>query len=237
MAGLGEQNPLPFKVGGGPSVSEQACDALKQAVGEGGSAAEGTIEADWRRARGRGLRACMAVERSIMQAFPDVVSDFIPVYEEILGITANVGLSDEQRRAQIVDRWVRAIDATAPKLEEQLQAIDPLLEIIFPDRDTLRTTIPGRAFEDYLPGNPAACGPAFGGGHKVTSYPNYSQDFVCIVRYHVPSGQLTAENKRTIERVNALLNEALPAWVDFWVITSIGFILDESLLDVGAFYP
>jgi hypothetical protein len=55
----------------------------------------------------------------------------------------------------------------------------------------------------------------------------------------VAIGAISAEQKRRIEDGKAVLNRALPSWVDFRIINDPtgGFILDLSLLDLGAFGP
>ena len=145
-------------------------------------------------------------------------------------------LSDEERRQRIVDRWVRSIDASGRGIEEDLQGIDPLFSLIAVDHDTSRTTHFGRFFEDFAPGDPDACGPAFGGGRTATDWPNYSTYRKTIVRYDLPTGQLTAEAKKRMDRAREVLREVLPSWADYSMFVGApGFILDQSLLDVGAF--
>ncbi|MCP4674329.1 MAG: hypothetical protein GY854_02185 [Deltaproteobacteria bacterium] len=235
MPSFGSGNPFPLELGGGPSSTEQIYQTLKQAVGIGGAAEDGTIEADWRFSQSRGLRAGFSIDRATNQAWPHLATDYIMVYEEMLLLNPG-SLSNEERRRQILDRWTRSIDASAGGVEADLQRIDPLLSTVNVDRDTARTTALGRGFEDETPGDPDACGPAFGGGRKSTEWPNYSTDFVCIVRYNLATGGLTAEAQRRMGRARGLLREVLPSWVDWWnFVGEPGFILDQSLLDAGAF--
>ncbi len=235
MPGFGGGNPFPIELGGGPSSTQKIYQTLKHAVGIGGAAEDGTIEADWRFAQARGLRAGWSIDRAVNQAWPSLATDYIQVYEEMLLLNPG-SLSDEERRKQILDRYTRSIDSSAGGIEEDLQEIDPLFSVINVDRDTARTTMFGRGFEDEAPGDTDACGPAFGGGRKSTAWPNYSTDFVSIVRYDLATGGLTAEAQRRIERAKGLLREVLPAWVDWWIfIGEPGFVLDQSLLDGGAF--
>lgn len=235
MPGFGSGNPFPLELGGGPSTHEQTYDLLKQAIGVGATAGEDTIDADWRMAQARGLRAAFNADRAINQGFPHLATDFIEVWEELFFLVPG-DLCDEDRRQQILDRLVRVIDASGPGVEDDLQEIDPLFEIVDVDSDTARTTEHGRAFEDYDTGDGDACGPAFNGGRSSTEWPNYSTEFISVVKYGITPGQLTNEAKRRLARAKAVLCEVLPAWVDFVIFNSdTGFILDQDLLDIGAF--
>jgi hypothetical protein len=234
--GLGQGNPLPFQIGGQPTDVEQTNSALKQAVGVGGSAEDGTIEAEWRFAKARGLAAAIDDEGAVMNGWPDITVRLIEMYEDILTIFADPNASDEERRQEIIDRWVRQLDATVPGLDEVMQEVDPLFSVQDLDFDRGRTTVMGRAFEDFLPGDPLSAGPAFGGGRTFTSIPNYSDEMMCRVKYDIPTGTITNEQKNRIKRVEAILNEILPSWVGFSIFAgNLGFLLDISLLDLGAF--
>lgn len=236
MAKVGGGNPMPFEVGGGPSSSELAYEAMRAAVGLGGAAEDGTIEAAWRMARARGLRAAFCDGRAAANYLPDRATDALPVYEEILDVVAAPGTSDQERRDAVTDRWTQVPDATTAALQAELQEIDALFSIIDGDRDSAATTVLGRAFEDWTPSDPDASGPAFGGGRKSTLWPNYSSDFHCLVLYALSAGAITVSARNNIERAKALLNEALPAWVDFlFSRTTTGFTLDTDLLDLGSF--
>lgn len=236
MAKVGGGNPLPFEIGGGDSSSELAYRALKAAVGKGGSAAEGTIEAAWRWAKARALRAGFCEGRAANCYFPGKTVDGIPVYEAILGLVPAPNATDEERRQDILPLWIGTDDVSVSWLEEQLQAIDSRFSIVTPDHDTVTVTKHGRAFEDWTPADPDACGPDFGGGRDSTGWPNYSGDFHCIVKYDLPAGAITMAAQNTIERAKVLLNEALPAWVDFMFVRTItGFVLDTDLLDFAGF--
>jgi hypothetical protein len=243
MAYIGGSNPIPTQVGGGLSLVHAIYKTLRSVVGEGNYAPEDipgeTIEGSWRWARALGLAAAFADDRAVFQMFPDRCHDMIPVYEEILGITPASDASDESRRAEIVRRWVLATTAVKDDLETELQRIDPLFSIIYAGYDAADTTENGRAFEDYVPGSAPADQPAFGGGRKSTIWPNYSSDYVVIVQYNVAAGALSAAQKRLIEDAKAVLNEVLPSHVSFAITANPtgGFILDQSLLDFGAFNP
>lgn len=235
MPGIGSGNPLPFEIGGGPSSTEEIYESLKQAVGEGMAAEDGTSEAEWRMAQARGIRAGLNIDRAMNQGFPHLCTDFIEEWEDMFHLVSG-DLSDEERRQRIVDRWVRSIDASGGGIEDDLQGIDPLFSVVAVDRTTSRVTHLGRSFQDIDPNDGDACGPAFGGGREATDWPNYSTHRKTIVRYDLPTGQLTGEAKRRMVRAKEVLREVLPSWADYSIFVGApGFILDQSLLDVGAF--
>jgi hypothetical protein len=236
MARVGGGNPVPFEVGGGPSSSELACNAMKSAVGQGGSAADDTIEAAWRWARARGLRASFCDSRAAVCYFTDRTADAIETYEEILQIAASPDSSDEARRLIVVDKWIGTIDMSTAALEDRLQEIDSRFSILENDSATSTVTQHGRAFEDWDSNDPDACGPDFGVDKTSTSWPNYASDFNCEVLYALGEGPITTTIRRTLESARQLLIDSLPAWVEFTIVrTTTGFILDIDLLDLGGF--
>jgi len=238
VGGIGGGNPIPTAIGGGPSEYEEVYEALKVVVGEPNAGDDDSIDGAWRWARACGVVAAECIERAIAQIFPDRATSFIPVFEEILGLTTGTAeLNDEERRQLILERWTTALSGTGPAIEDQLQVIDPLFTVIPTDRDTSKTTESGRGFEDWDPLDAAASGPAFGGGRTSTLYHNYSWDFVVLIQYVLASGVFSAENQRRLEQAKEALYYALPAHITWNVFTAAGFILDESLLDVGAFGP
>ena len=237
MAKIGGGDPIPCQIGGGLSLAERAYASLRDAKGRENCGDDDSLEGRWRWAMARGLAAAFADHRAVCQVWPDRATDFIEVYEDILHITAPSASSDEERRQEIIRRWVLSVTADTPTLEEELQRIDPLFSILDQPRTNTAVTSQGRGFEDYNPADPSAAGPAFGGGRSSTEWPNFSDDFVCVVQYNVAAGSLSALQQRRIEQAKAVLNRVLPAWVDFSIIAnpSAGFILDQSLLDFGAF--
>lgn len=234
--GLGE--PLSLALGGGPSPQEEIYDAMFQNVGDGIQAPEGTLVEKWRNARARGIAVFTQDDRATAQAFPEISTDYLPVWEDILDIPPNPGASIAERQAIVLTAYTRSIDASFPKLTQSLQAIDPLMSIILIPHDLIRTTVPGRAFEDWDPSSPQASGPPFnlsassGVGVTATAFPNFSDDFVLVVLFDVGLGVLSVANQRKFAEAQALLNESLPAWVDFRLFTECGFILDQDILDV-----
>ena len=241
MAGLG--NPLSLQLGGGPSPQEQVYDAMFQNVGDGIQAGPDTLVEKWRWARARGIAAFTQDNRVVAQAFPDISTGFLGVWEDILEISPDPTASIAQRQATVLAEYTRAIDASYPKLRSQLQSIDALMDILLIPPDLTRTTVPGRAFQDWDPNDAQASGPPFNlvgaaagtSGPNVTSFPNFSDDFILFVLFNVGVGALTVENQRRFAEGQNELNESLPAWVDFRLFTACGFILDQDLLDITAF--
>lgn len=239
MAGLG--NPLSFELGGGPSPQEQVYDSMYQAVGDGIRAPEDTIVEAWRRSRARGIAAFILDDRATVQAFPDLSTDYLPVWEEILEINPPSDATDDERRAAVVEQYTRAIDATYPKLSDKLDSIDDLMEILLIPHEYVRTTVPGRGFEDWDPTAPKASGPPMrlgatgSAGDNATAFPNFSDEMIIHVLFDIGGGAISVSNQRALEEAKEELNESLPAWVDFRLFTDCGFILDADLLDITAF--
>lgn len=239
MAGLG--NPLSFELGGGPSPQEQVYDVLFQNVGDGIRSTPDSLVEKWRMAKARGIAATSQDDRANTQAFPDLSTDFLPVWEDILGVIVDPGASVSARQETVLAAYTRVIDASYPKLLSGLQGLDSRMTILLIPHDLARTTVPGRGFQDWDPSNPQASGPAFNidptigtSGANVTGFANFSDEFILHVLFDVGVGAITVENQRTLADAAALLNESLPAWVDFRLFTSCGFILDQDLLDVTA---
>lgn len=235
MPTIGRWNPLPFKIGGGPSDSEKFYNSLKSMVGVGGAAADETIEAEWRMAKARGLAAGSNEEKAAMQAWPDTATDHIDVYEAVLGLAVAPFESDERRRQRITLEWTKAVDAVSATIVAALQRIDSRFSAVMSDYETSTTTVHGRAFEDY-DFSPDACGPAFDIGTKSTMWPNYSGGFIFHVLFDAGAGSATVGELALIEQAKSVLNEMLPAWIDYTILTSYsGFILDIDLLDLTGF--
>ncbi len=233
--GLGE--PLSLALGGGPSPQEEVYDAMRQNVGNGIQGPEGSLVEKWRNARARGIAAFTQDDRAASQAFPDISTDYLPVWEDILDIPPQPGASLSERQATVLVAYTRVIDASFPKLEDGLKSIDELMSILLIPHDLIRTTVPGRAFEDWDPTDPSASGPPFrlnagGVGNTATGFPNFSDEFILTVLFDVGAGLLSVTNQRSFAEAQDLLNESLPAWVDFRLHTACGFILDQDLLDV-----
>jgi len=241
MAGFG--NPFSIELGGGPSQQEAAYEALRSAVGVGNSADGGpddsVIEA-WRFARARGVVASFAAERAAAQSSPLTATDMLRAYEEILRVFLPLHATEQERREALLPRYTRVVTADYPSLLGKLRAINPLADINIPDRADTRDTQLGRAFEDHNPASPKASGPAFGlvdgnSGSKCTSFPNFSTDFLMVVLSPAAGASWADVDVLSFRKIEDLLDEELPAWVDFRVYAACGFVLDQDLLDVTAF--
>lgn len=241
MGYIGGSDPIPSEIGGGRALPERIYWALRAAVGEYNYAREDvpgeTVEGAWRWSKAYALAAMLSDERAVYQIFFDRCTDSIPMYEDLLGITAPSASSDEERRQEIVTQVVDGISGVEGPLLEDLENIDENFSIVYADHDYADVTENGRGFEDYDPAGADACGPAFGGSRSSTEWPNYSSDYVCLVQFSVAPASVTATHQRHIAKGKALLNRALPCFVDFRVISDPtgGFILNLSLLDLGAF--
>jgi hypothetical protein len=235
MPALGGGNPLPLQIGGGPSSSEQAYDALRSSVGIGGSGPRDGIMEGWRFAKARGLAAATMDARVFFQWFPGLATDLLPMYEQLLGVPAGPNDSEQDRRARVDALWTRIVSAVTPDLLARLQEIAPSVTIVAPNGVTARRTVPGRGFEDYDPDAFGSSGPAFNIG-KQSVFPAYADDYVLYVYYPLPPGSLTDNQRLTIQRLTDVLHESLPAWCQFYIFTQDGgFILDVDLLDLTVF--
>ncbi len=240
MAALGGGNPFGHQLGGGPSRSQQVNAGLKSAVGDGGSAVDGTLEAEWRKAKARGWASSLSDERAMYQTWPDTCDEGgLEVFEELLKIIPPGDTSVEARRQVATAQWVKVSSAATPDLSADLAEIDPSIVLInLVSRDTVTTTIPGRAFQDAVPADAAANGPIFfpGSGKKNTQFPNASQDFIAFVSFPNPPGPLPKSQLSKLILVAELLNDALPSWCQFQINTKLDpagcFILDVDSLDI-----
>lgn len=218
---------------------DQVYDALYQSVGDGLRAPQGSIVEEWRHARAEGLSAVTVDWRAFLQTFPNHATDFIPVYEDILGMQLDPSWTTEEKQQALALRWTSAPDASGSSLTEQLEAIDPRFSIADPglagaEYSTV-TESGARAFEDWNIFSPLVCGPAFDLGRSHTLFPNYSTDFITPVLFDLGGAPPTADEMRLYGLAADQLNAALPAWVDFRLYGDIGFVLDEDLLDFTVF--
>lgn len=214
---IGALNPLPFRVGGGPTPTSRAYSTLRQAVGKGGSAPDDTgIEGLWRRSEAKGLAAAAShTRRAFIQSNPLFATDLIPYYERILGIVPPSGASAAQRRDEIVPRWTRRINATMPNVAAELTRIDPRFTIVESAHATAITCQGGRAF-----GSQDGSGTPMLLPGGISAVANYSTDFVTRVRF-TPGydGRLNAADKRLVEAARRLLRELAQSWEDFTIST------------------
>jgi hypothetical protein len=248
---IGDLNPFPFQVGGGPSRAEAAYDVLSKMMGSNGySADENSIDAEWRKSKTLGLTALATFdERATNQNFPHTATDHIVLFEEMLGIVPDDTKTDEERRQVVVPDYVGVPEAWYSALNEQIQRIDERASITIPPWSSRGTTMGGRAFGPMDP-VPGFAYDTFGQNNpdfplssdeptlyrNFTKYPASSDAHRIYVLFDIGSGlEPSRDNLVRTDRIHALLNEAIPSWVDFRVLYAIGFILDESLLDATGF--
>jgi hypothetical protein len=232
---LGSLNPLPFRVGGGPTPSSKAYATLRQAVGKGGSAENDRgIDGLWRRSQAKGLAAATSsTRRALLQAFPQVATDALPSDERILGLIAAPDASETQRRAAVVARWTAQPIRSWNELLTALQALDARFSLVLPADSTEVVSDLGRAFEPYDPSN-AALGPRFGIRGGCTQLPNYSsrQELRVLFTLGYSSVPKPAD-QNLIEQAKRLLRSALPSDQDFTIAVG-SWVLGTTPLGLGA---
>ena len=230
MGGWGRQNPWPIQWGGGRSIFEQLWDALRAMLGDGGPGPRGSLEDAWREAKVSGLVKVVTMpERAALQALPIKATDHIEVYETLLGVPrADTQL---QRQQAISAAWTESLSAVISRLQDRLVAIDADLSILTVDVAESHIFHFGASFEvDFgnFPFRPSGSASAL-----ESSYPMFSGHFIIYVLWqNQPGGIPPAATRDLVERE---LNKSLPAWVDWKIITKIGFVLDQDPLDLTAF--
>ena len=227
MARIGPLNPIPTRVGGGPSETEKAYGIITRAMGSGGVARnDDGIDGLWRRSRAKGLAvATSAYRRAIYNAFPHLATDMLPSYERALELTPAPDANEQQRRVAVWQAWIAQAGATVPRLSDELQGIDSRMNVLEVSHDYQATTVHGRAFGPHDAG---AEGPF--GGLGFTIAPNYSTDFTQRALFAVGYAGLQASDARKLEQGKAVLRKLLPSWVDFSIVTSTGFLTGTSPL-------
>lgn len=229
MAGFGWHNGWPFQWGGGPSDAEAIYRAMRNAVGEGGSGPEDGIEDSWRQARAIGLAAAGAGNlRATLQAFPQHATDGLPYFEDVLGLPAGPDEHLVERQARAAAAWHSERSGVLPDVLLELQRIDPTFAYLHPEWEKSSTTRHGRFFAPRDGSAPFG----FADGRDSTAWPNESDMFRIIALLPVADPDHGPRVLRKLEQARALLGDALPAWEDFHLVTSTGFNLDSSPLDL-----
>lgn len=227
MGAYGWSNSWPFEWGGGSTEVEKVYTALKNAVGKGGSAEEGGIDALWRASRavmiaGLGTFA----ERAALQAIPNVATDGLAYYRSLFRLPE--GATEEEDRADVSARYTAEVDASVPELNALLAAIDSRLSVFEAAHEVVDATVHGRWFEEH------GTGDLWGGGRVASDFPNYSHEFILHILFDLGGALPTSVENTILARALAVLDIALPAWVDMAVFTASGFFLDLSPLDLTA---
>lgn len=234
--GFGWHNPWPLELGGGETLDESIYEMLKRAVGEGGYAKnEEGIEGLWRAVRTQALASLASdAERAILQAFPNVATDHIPVYEELFRITPRGDEPDEERRHAITAAYTRQIKPDHPSLVISLQNLDARFSIPDVPHATSLVVELGKAFQ------PAQGGPFFGGGRTCTLFPNYATEYIVPVVLDLTATPTPSQAELIIvQQAKRFLNEVLASWMHytFSFAGTAGFILDDSELDATGLTP
>lgn len=226
---LGALNPLPMRLGGGPTEVSRAYKTIRDAVGEGGSAPDDRgLDGLWRRSRARGLAAATsATRRAIFNAWPHLATDLLPYYERVLGLVADADAPEATRRAAVVAAWTAQLSATIPSLAEQLVAVDSRLTILALQPSQGRHTQAGRTVPPLWSGS----GEPPWGSAVASDYPAEATAFVLQVRFTVGyAAALTSRDSAVLEQALAILRRRLPSWVSWEVTTSTGFEIGVSPL-------
>lgn len=230
MADFDWSNEFPMEFGGGPTLAERHYNALVSAWGKGGVAADtvDSIDAAWRQCVAKALGDLDAMaEHAALQVFPRHAEELLYYYEDVLALTpdADTSLTERQEAAQA--EWTRLARADGPSIDAALRRIDERFELLAQEYDYTATTHDGRSLAPYV--SPPYYGPRSG-----TDFPNFSDDFTVYVLLDIGGGTGGAAEQRAIARAERMLHLVLPSWCDFHVVTSVGFILDQSPLDVTA---
>lgn len=235
---IGDSNPVPTQVGGGPSQVDQAFDTLKRMVGAHGASDDpNSIEYAWRLAKAYGLAALATFdERAALQVFPHIATDHVPVFEDILGIIADESQSLEQRRQTIVPDYTSTSEAWTQGIQDQIQAIDERADVLLMDWVNASTTWAGKYFQAFDPVPGEEYDP--NGSRLGTQFPNYSDLKIVFVLFDIGNGSTpSADILLKTEQMTNVLNEVIPSDRDFRVIYATGFSLGASLLDATGFDP
>lgn len=230
MAGLGWSNPLPAEIGGGTSSVEDVYRSLRSVVGIGGAGPEDSLEDLWRQSRALGIALAFASDdRAGLQFFPSKATDALQYYEELLMVPLEPGLENHERQELVSNRFTAPPAASEPDLAAGLLAIDTRISVETVSLDASETTYQGRVFEDLAASEP------FNGGRKSTAFGNYATAFILTILVNIGDGITpTLAEEKILQRAADYLNEALPGWVTFNLVTSVGFTLDVDLLDITA---
>jgi len=231
---LASGNSFPFQVGGSPTRFESTYTAMQRIVGRNGySTNDSEIEALWRQAKADALAAIGTFdERAAMQASPETATDYIPVFEEILGITIDTERSEQQRRDVIIPDYTGVPEAWTSGLNDAIARIDSLASVLFRPWNNSGTCQIGRWYEPFDGSDTYDAS----GLRNSTAWPNVSDMHSVIVKYDIGQGVVpNREQQRKAIQIQDHLIEVCPSWVDFHIIYSTGFVLDLSLLDATGF--
>lgn len=232
---IGAGNPLPFRIGGGPTDTEFAYGITRRAVGEGGSAPDDTgIDGLWRHSKAKGLAAASSSERrAALQAFPWLATDLLPSYERVLQIVPPPGATVVERAREVATRFFERPVAATPDLAKELQDIDTRLSILEVSHEHAIVAQLGRSFEAH---SVTPEGPSFNlaTGRSHVLFPMFSTELVVRVRFNVGhSGPLSTAERRVFLRAQEMLRRSLPSDVSFTISTG-PWVLGVTPIGLGA---
>lgn len=231
---LGSGNSVPFQAGGSPTRFEASYTSLQRLVGSTSYAKDDDeLEALWRAAKADAM-ACIGSfdERAALQASPETATDYISAYEEILGITTDESLSDQERRNIIVPDYTGVPEAWTSALNTAIQRVDTQASVLVRPWSNSSTCQLGRWYEPF----DGSDSYDQNGNRIATAWPNYSDAETVIVKYDIGNGVVpNREQLRRSSQIAKHLNEVCPSDVDFHIIYAVGFTLDLSRLDATAF--
>lgn len=218
----------PLQWGGGPEPTEQMVEALEIAVGKGHRAEDSeTAEAAWREARAEGLaKVAGLADRAAFQMYPDSAAD-LSFFRRLFGIPDSD--TDQQARDQ-ADELELAIDrGVLPEVLAHLKELDSRFRIFTVPYEQTVTTQRGRTLEPLDGTAP------FNIGRRETQWPNYSDAFDVAFALVLDDGQAPGDlERRVLGTARAYLSGAIPAWMNWYLLTRVGFSTGLSLLDLTA---
>ncbi len=231
MGGIGRQNPIPFQIGGGTTELQRTWFEMRKHVGEKGAGPIGGLEDTWRFAKACGIiKVTTMGRRALMQFFPNLATDHIPVYENLLRVPQQT--TEEGRRLAITAKFTLQLSAIIPAIRTSLMAFDPALDVVLQAEAQSVHFKPGKMLRPR-DGSGVDYSPALG-GIRGSAFPTFSSHFILTVLWAgigpVLPGPILAS-------VQEYLNDVLPSWLDWRIVNQIGFFLDgfnDSRLDLTA---
>lgn len=223
---LAWKNKLPFRIGPGPTRTEQIYAALRSAQGTNQSGQSAAGPAD-------GLRdlwtQCIAAqiarrgnstERAVLQIWPATMTSALSTWEGLLGLPT--AKSAPARVAAITAAIATQLDATIPGLRTNLSNIDPNLSVLLVPWAQARVTEPGKSFQG-LPGTSPpsffGSGPLALAGRVATAYPMFGDGHLVLVTFTSTLAQ-PIPIPSTVQAVTTLMNGTLPSYAS-WSIGTI----------------
>jgi hypothetical protein len=170
-----------------------------------------------------------SIQRFGNQWDPDRMSDFLPRWEKIFGLSPDPSASKNQRR-KAVKLAMQAL-GQAPTQQRIYDLLSSLLG------DALVSVVPGKTTEQIgsIPG-----GLAIPGGPTLVDGPFCSWVSSIFIHVEQPAGMSTLDYANAKASVAPVLTKALPAWTAWTLYENSsddvrGFKFDEPNLDTEAF--